>query len=57
MAVKTIPKTSDREAQKNDLLVRVKKLLDSNDEELVNALGVLLRALENMLPGKEGGAA
>ena len=37
MATKTIPKTSDREAQKNDLLVRVKKLLDILEREAGSA--------------------
>jgi len=56
MANSKISKTSDRKTQKNDLLARVKKLLNSNDKEVVNALRVMVGALENTLPGKEGGA-
>jgi len=62
MANQKIPKQSDREAleavlAEQQLHDKLQNILDSDDKELLNALHVMLGALENMLPGKEGGAA
>jgi len=62
MANSKISKTSDREAleavlAEQQLHDKVQNILDSDDKESINALRVMLGALENMLPGKEGGAA
>ncbi len=64
MANQKIPKQSDREELDLDAIIeqqqlhdKLREILDSDDKELINALFVTLSALENMLPGKEGGAA
>ena len=57
MADQSLPKQPDCEAQRAALLQRVQNILDSDDEELIEALVVLLGALENTMPGAEGGAA
>ena len=54
MADQSLPKQSDREAQRVDLMQRVQNILDSDDKELINALLVVLGALDNALQGKEG---
>ncbi len=64
MADQSLPKQSDREVldrlevtlEQQQLHDKLQNILDSEDKELINALDVTLGALENMLPGKEGGA-
>ncbi len=65
MADQSLPKQSDREVldrlevtlEQQQLHDKLQNILDSDDKELINALDVTLGALENTLPGKEGGAA
>ncbi len=64
MANQKIPPNSDREELDLDAIIeqqqlhdKLQNILDSEDKELINALDVTLGALENMLPGKEGGEA
>ncbi len=63
MANQSLPKQPDREEldleailEQQQLHDKLQNILDSEDKELINALDVALGALENMLPGKEGGA-
>ena len=63
MANQKIPPNTDREEldleailEQQQLHDKLQNILDSEDKELINALDVTLGALENMLPGKEGGA-
>ena len=63
MANQKIPPNTDREELDLDAIIeqqqlhdKLQNILDSGDKELINALDVTLGALENMLPGKEGGA-
>jgi len=63
MANQKIPKQSDREELELDAVLeqqqlhdKLQNILDSEDKELIVALDVTLGALENMLPGKKGGA-
>ncbi len=64
MANQKIPPNTDREELDLDAIIeqqqlhdKLQNILDSGDKELIVALDVTLGALENMLPGKEGGAA
>ncbi len=65
MADQSLPKQSDREVldrlevtlEQQQLHDKLQNILDSDDKELITALDVTLGALENMLPGKEGGGA
>jgi len=62
MAKSKIPQNTDREVleavlAEQQLHDKVQNILDSDDKESINALRVMLGALENMLPGKEGGGA
>ncbi len=64
MANQKIPPNTDREELDLDAILeqqqlhdKLQNILDSEDKELITALDVTLGALENMLPGKEGGAA
>ncbi len=64
MANQKIPRNTDREELGLDAILeqqqlhdKLQNILDSDDKELINALDVTLGALENMLPGKKGGAA
>jgi len=64
MANQKIPPNTDREELDLDAIIeqqqlhdKLQNILDSEDKELINALDVTLGALENTLPGKEGGAA
>ena len=64
MANQKIPPNTDREEldleailEQQQLHDKLQNILDSEDKELINALDVTLGALENTLPGKEGGAA
>ncbi len=63
MANQKIPPNTDREELDLDAILeqqqlhdKLQNILDSDDKELITALDVTLGALENMLPGKEGGA-
>jgi len=63
MANQKIPPNTDRERLNLDEIIeqqqrhdKLQNILDSDDKELINALDVTLGALENMLPGKVGGA-
>jgi len=63
MANQKIPPNTDREELDLDAILeqqqvhdKLQNILDSGDKELIAALDVTLGALENTLPGKEGGA-